>query len=435
MHKKRIDIVLFYTIILILLIYFAPDIFRTFVPLKLELIDTNRSNGKIIDSLYFYIFRHSPKPIVLDDNKLTIYKDCSLKIPLNRIDLGGSVLSYCIKINPLDTEKIVGTVLSFICTNPDKTKSLVNISFSEDDILHCYKHYSVCKFKTEFDKIVAISFSDEGASVLCESESLLMYGIYNLRRKSEKIGVFKNKTSLHRYIALDMGSSAIGYDGENLCFFKFDSNSLIEISKYPTGYKGMPSDLNFKCLDENYHRFSTYKEYLSVFDGSYLHIFYLNTKTFVQHIKFDYVQQSIEYSLYDTSNGLYYLYIHPGFGKEKIPLVSQLISSKKYNVFLNINSEGEKYIIGSYENGIQSIFLAMNDDKDDADIIDFYKFNDINEKLECIMFNDFEKEIYFYTINKIYRFSILDSIEADYVRSFTKSVPIPAKWINLKNLP
>ena len=77
----------------------------------------------------------------------------------------------------------------------------------------------------------------------------------------------------------------------------------------------------------------------------------------------------------------------------------------------------------------------MNDDKDDADIIDFYKFNDINEKLECITFNDFEKEIYFYTINKIYRFSILDSIEADYVRSFTKSVPIPAKWINLKNLP
>jgi hypothetical protein len=432
---RKIVLILSLAVLVILLACLITNVLKPAIPFKLELIDSNRNKGKVIDALYDHSFRMNPKPVVIDGNKLTIYKDCSLKKSLNTIDLGGDVLDYCIRNTPLSTGKAYSTVLSFICLNTDKTKTLVTITFSEDDRDKSYSKYSIFRFKTELDKVVSFSFSDDdGISVLCESKSLLVYGIFNLKNMSEYTGAFKTKTSLHRYIVYEINSTLVGYDGMNLCFYKFDSKSLTEISKYPTGYKGTPSDLNFNSVVENYYDFFTYKEYLGIFDSSYLHIFYLDSNIFVQHIKLDDVQQSAHYSLYNTKDGLYYFYIRPEPGDDRILCISKFITNEKYDVFLNIDALSDKYIVGSYKNDIQSIYQISDLGKDSNALV-FNKYSDIDERLEHVLVDYDKFESFFYTSNKIYKFNFGKSPDSDFYSSVVKRVPIPAKWVDLKNLP
>ncbi len=435
---RKIVLILSLAVLVILLACLITNILKPAIPFKLELIDSNRNKGKVIDALYDHSFRVGPKPVVIDGSKLTIYKDCSLKKSLNTIDLGGDVLDYCIRNTPLSTGKAYSTVLSFICLNADKTKTLVTITFSEDDRDRNYSKYSIFRFKTELDKVISFSFSDgdDGISILCESKSLLEYGIYNLKNMSEIHGSFKSQTSLYRNNALynDIYILAVGFDGMNLCFYKFDSKSLTEISKYPTGYKGTPSDLNFNSFVEEYYQFYHYRRYLCVFDGSYLHIFYHETKSFIEHIKLGDVLSSAFYSLYNTKDGLYYFYIRPAPGDDRILCISKFITNEKYDVFLNIDALSDKYIVGSYKNDIQSIYQISDLGKDSNALV-FNKYSDIDERLEHVLVDYDKFESFFYTSNKIYKFNFGKSPDSDFYSSVVKRVPIPAKWVDLKNLP
>ncbi|MCE5176585.1 hypothetical protein LLF85_03555 [bacterium] len=138
--------------------------------------------------------------------------------------------------------------------------------------------------------------------------------------------------------------------------------------------------------------------------------------------------------MYNTKDGLYYFYIRPEPGDDRILCISKFITNEKYDVFLNIDALSDKYIVGSYKNDIQSIYQISDLGKDSNALV-FNKYSDIDERLEHVLVDYDKFESFFYTSNKIYKFNFGKSPDSDFYSSVVKRVPIPAKWVDLKNLP
>ena len=420
---RRIVLISSLAILVILLVYLIINVLKPPVPLKLELIDSNRNKGKVIDALFPEYYGRDPKPVILDDNTLKIYNGPDLKYIVNSIKLPGSVIDYYIKNAP-NMLSFDNVIITLICKDDLNAKEVVSIVFTQKQMqISSFKEYEYVEFSTNMDKIINLSYSKESKKfyILCQSDSLDNICIYD----SDGTIIKKQATQkmlLSFFYNNDFNTSTIGYDGKCLYFFRVDGKGFSEVEKHDVGMQGNLEDSLLNSVVDMYWVYDGALDHIGLYDGTYLHIFDMQKKTFVDKYNIGKVSRSLFYSLYSSNTGIYYVNKNENkFNMSDLKL-TDLITP---DLTLFQCFHGMNYIVGSFTNNKQNLHMLNDTTPNNGDTIDVFKFEDIPQKVEFIIHNrSFPFEIYFYTKNQVLKFSHDNTSKRDYQNALVRKIYI-----------
>ena len=398
-------------------------------PYEVNLVSDKRPPGEIIGILSsegnFKIGLFLP--VILEDQRVTVYKDPLLQKLGKSIDLPGRVLSYYIKNDYslmgvskeyMDSE-YNNIYLMFLCCAND-TNVILSYMFDFNELKNGNVNETKSAiFPTKADKIISFSRNDKNnaALLICQSDDSKFLYITDPWGETEHIKSLETPMlfadwKYNQYNPISM----IGYNGKIVYFYRFSGDQLFVDFKVDLRSEGDLSKTIIK--DMNYLDNYGYGSSFSLYDGKKIHLIDLSTNSVVYSREFpdEVFTKQLNYKFFFSKEVAYYIGIYDRIDNHSNN-TSDFVAKKLF--LLNYSPlsiyrtpEYESYYFCQY-NPDSTLVYDMQTVRDNQNkIFKKHSYREIPGKVVKALFSSYKA--YFYTEDSVWECDYMNSEEGQY---------------------
>jgi hypothetical protein len=387
-------------------------------PYEVKLVSDKRPPGKIIGILSDEgkVHRELFYPILVNDQKVIIYKDPALKEPAKSIDLPGNILSCYLKntfrtgFSDSNKEEYNNIFLAFLCQGKD-LNTIFLYQFGFDKLKKGdTKETRLSIFPTKADNIITISRDNKDGKALfvCQSKDKKLVYTYDILGEVEHITTYDSPMIA---IPWEISASIIRYDGRIVHFDNFFDKQIVSAFDVDLGSQG---DLSKALLKDSNYFDGFYGHYFSLFDGKSIYLINTLEKRLIYAKEFDDVTftSQLNNCLYFTNSSMYFIDSFTDIDTRTEFAANKMFYSNYTPLYFLRKYDDFVFYFCSYGSNntlVYDMFLIRDNHNY---VYHKHSYEPIPGKVQYVLYSEYKA--YFYTEDSVWECDYINSEEGQY---------------------